>query len=93
MSTVVAAANEIKRQLLDLASERLEIAQADLELADSAVRVKGSPERSVSIADLAVDAYDSDLLLASIATCLERARAERKDGPRRPRHEQRRRKQ
>jgi CO/xanthine dehydrogenase Mo-binding subunit len=61
---VVAAATEIKQQLLDLASERLEIAPADLELADRSVRVKGSPDRSVSIADLAADAYDHSLLLA-----------------------------
>ncbi len=60
---VVAAANEIREQLLDLAAERLEIAQADLELVDRSVRVKGSPDRSVSIADLAADAYDGELLL------------------------------
>jgi len=62
---VVAAANEIRDQLLALAAERLEIAEADLELADSSVRVKGSPERSVSIADLASDAYGDSLLLAT----------------------------
>ena len=50
---VVAAAKEIKEQLLDLAAERLEANRADLELADRSVRVKGSPDRSVSIADIA----------------------------------------
>lgn len=61
---VVDASNEIKRQLLDLASERLEIAVSDLELANGSVRVKGSPERSVTIAELAADSYDGSLLLA-----------------------------
>ncbi len=61
---VVEAAREIRRQLLDLASERLEIASTDLELADRSVRVKGSPDRSVSIRELAADAQDGPLLLA-----------------------------
>ncbi|MFN8620787.1 MAG: xanthine dehydrogenase family protein molybdopterin-binding subunit [Chloroflexota bacterium] len=61
---VVAAANEIKQQLLDLASEQLEVAQGDLELVESSVRVKGSPDRSITIADLAATAYDGSLLLA-----------------------------
>jgi CO/xanthine dehydrogenase Mo-binding subunit len=61
---VVAAATEIRDQLLDLAAERLEANRADLELADRSVRVKGSPEVQVSIADLAADAFDGRLLLA-----------------------------
>jgi len=50
---VVDAAGEGRRQLLDLAAERLEAAAADLELADGAVRVKGDPQAAVSIAELA----------------------------------------
>ena len=50
---VVDAAGEVRRQLLDLAAERLEAAAADLELADGAVRVKGDPQAAVSIAELA----------------------------------------
>jgi CO/xanthine dehydrogenase Mo-binding subunit len=50
---VVAAAVEVREQLLDLASEELEAARADLELVDGQIRVVGSPERAVSIVDLA----------------------------------------
>jgi CO/xanthine dehydrogenase Mo-binding subunit len=50
---VVAAATEVREQLLDLAAEKLEAAREDLEIAAGAVRVKGSPGVSVSIAELA----------------------------------------
>ncbi|MGL5811469.1 MAG: xanthine dehydrogenase family protein molybdopterin-binding subunit [Nocardioides sp.] len=50
---VIAAAHEVRDQLLALAAERLEIDPADLELADGAVRVVGTPGTSVTIADLA----------------------------------------
>ncbi len=50
---VVAAAVEVREQLLDLASEELEAARADLEVVDGQIRVVGSPERAVSIVDLA----------------------------------------
>ena len=40
---VVAAAREVREQLLDLAAEELEVAREDLELADGHVRVVGSP--------------------------------------------------
>ena len=50
---VVAAAVELREQLIDLAADELEAAQHDLELVEGHVRVKGSPDRSVSIADLA----------------------------------------
>jgi CO/xanthine dehydrogenase Mo-binding subunit len=50
---VMQAAGEVREQLLDLAAEQLEADRADLELADGAVRVKGSPDKSVAIADLA----------------------------------------
>jgi CO/xanthine dehydrogenase Mo-binding subunit len=50
---VVAAAAEVREQLLDLAAEKLEAAREDLEIAAGAVRVKGSPGVSVSIAELA----------------------------------------
>jgi CO/xanthine dehydrogenase Mo-binding subunit len=49
----IAAAVEVREQLLEAAAEKLEVAKEDLELADGAVRVKGAPEKSVSIADLA----------------------------------------
>ncbi len=50
---VIAAAVDLRDQLLDAASEKLEAARDDLELVGGAVRVKGSPEKSVTIADLA----------------------------------------
>jgi CO/xanthine dehydrogenase Mo-binding subunit len=50
---VLAAATEVREQILDLASERLEAARDDLELNAGEVRVKGSPSVSVAIAELA----------------------------------------
>jgi CO/xanthine dehydrogenase Mo-binding subunit len=52
---VLAAADEVRDQLLDAAAEHLEAARDDLELSAGAVRVKGSPEKAVTIADLAAD--------------------------------------
>ncbi len=50
---VIAAAVDLRDQLLDAAADRLEAAREDLELADGSVRVKGSPEKTVTIVDLA----------------------------------------
>src|SRR5918996_4203894 len=50
---ILAAAADVREQLFDLASAELEVDREDLELAEEQVRVKGSPDRSVSIADLA----------------------------------------
>jgi CO/xanthine dehydrogenase Mo-binding subunit len=50
---VIAAALDVRGQLLDAAADELEAAREDLELADGSVRVKGSPEKSVTVADLA----------------------------------------
>jgi CO/xanthine dehydrogenase Mo-binding subunit len=50
---VIAAAADVREQLLDAASEQLEAAREDLELAGGSVRVVGSPEKAVTIADLA----------------------------------------
>jgi CO/xanthine dehydrogenase Mo-binding subunit len=52
---VLAATAEVRDQLLDAAAERLEAAQGDLELSGGAVQVKGSPDKSVTIAELAAD--------------------------------------
>ncbi len=43
----------MRDQLLDAAADELEADREDLELVDGTVRVKGSPERSVTIGDLA----------------------------------------
>ncbi len=50
---VMAAAGEVREQLLDLAAEHLEVDRGDLELADGVARVKGAPATAVSIAELA----------------------------------------
>jgi CO/xanthine dehydrogenase Mo-binding subunit len=50
---VLEAAADVREQLLEAASAELEADREDLELADGAVRVKGSPDRAVTIADLA----------------------------------------
>jgi CO/xanthine dehydrogenase Mo-binding subunit len=50
---VLDAANEVREALLDAAADELEADRGDLELVGGKVGVKGSPERSVSIADLA----------------------------------------
>jgi len=50
---VLAAAAEVREQLLDLAADRLEVDRADLELADGAVRVAGASHRRVTVAELA----------------------------------------
>ena len=47
------AAREVAQKLRELAAEQLEIDPDDLELRDGEVRVKGAPQKSVSIVDLA----------------------------------------
>ena len=49
---VVRAVLEARRQVLDVASEQLEAAVEDLEIDGGDVRVKGVPNRSVSLVDL-----------------------------------------
>jgi CO/xanthine dehydrogenase Mo-binding subunit len=50
---VIAAAREVADKLRELAAEKLEIDPLDLELRDGLVTVKGAPQKSVSIAELA----------------------------------------
>ena len=52
---VIAAAVDVRDQLLDAAAEQLEASRDDLELAGGAIFVKGSPDKSVTIAELASD--------------------------------------
>ena len=61
---VVEAAREVRRQLLELASVSLEASVDDLELRDGHAGVVGSPDRRVSIAELAATAHGGALLLA-----------------------------
>jgi len=60
---VIAAATEVREQLLDLAADLLEANRADIELVDGAARVKGSSTASVTIAELASQAAGAGLLL------------------------------
>ena len=62
---VAAAAAEVREQLLELASDLLDVAPADLELADGVVRAKDAPSRSIAIAALAAQAAGGELLLGS----------------------------
>jgi CO/xanthine dehydrogenase Mo-binding subunit len=50
---ILAAAADVRDQLLDAGAAELEVDREDLELAEGHVRVKGSPDRSVSIANVA----------------------------------------
>ncbi len=50
---VLAAAGEVREQLLDAAAEALEAAREDLELVGGSVSVKGTPSKAVTIAELA----------------------------------------
>jgi CO/xanthine dehydrogenase Mo-binding subunit len=59
---VIEAAGEVREQLLDLASEALEVDRGDLVLADGTVHVVGSPERNVPISELAATAHGGKLL-------------------------------
>ena len=61
---VVEASREVRRQLLELATAALEASVDDLELRDGHAGVVGSPDRRVSIAELAATAHGGALLLA-----------------------------
>jgi CO/xanthine dehydrogenase Mo-binding subunit len=51
-SAVQKAAADARRQILSLAAKRLEAAEADLEIVDGTVRVRGVPSRAVAVADV-----------------------------------------
>ena len=51
-----AAASKVRAKILKLAGEKLEAAEEDLELIDGSVRVKGVPQTSISLGQLAADA-------------------------------------
>src|SRR4029453_1888973 len=60
---VLAAAHEVRGQLIALAADELEIAAEDLELVEGEVRAKGAPMRAVSIRELAAKAHGGELIL------------------------------
>ena len=51
-SAVLKAAEDARRQVLALAARRLEAAEADLEINDGVVQVRGVPSRTIAVADL-----------------------------------------
>ena len=53
-NAIYAAAKAVRRKILKLAAEHLEAAEADLVIENGKVHVKGLPERSISLGDLAV---------------------------------------
>jgi len=50
------AAKDVQRKILKMASDLLEAAEDDLELVDGEVRVRGVPQRGISLAKLAAEA-------------------------------------
>lgn len=54
---VAEAGAMLRKQILAMAAPRLEVEESELELADSRVRVRENPDKSVSFADLAYRAY------------------------------------
>jgi CO/xanthine dehydrogenase Mo-binding subunit len=61
---LIAAAAELRKRMLDIASTKLEAAPEDLELVDSSVRVRGTPSRGISIAEVAASAFgDGEILV------------------------------
>jgi xanthine dehydrogenase molybdenum-binding subunit len=62
-NAVKMAAGEIKRKLFDEASKTLEAREEDLVAGDRKIYVKGSPEKSVPIAQLATTCYNRGKIL------------------------------
>jgi len=55
-SAIHAASGEVRKKILKLASQKLEVAEEDLELSDGEVRVKGLPESAIKLGVLAAQA-------------------------------------
>ncbi|MQA13060.1 MAG: molybdopterin-dependent oxidoreductase [Pseudonocardiaceae bacterium] len=51
------AGRKLKKKLIDIAAHTLEVAAEDLELVDARVQVKGAPEKSLGLPELAASAY------------------------------------
>jgi CO/xanthine dehydrogenase Mo-binding subunit len=64
-TAVMGAVDQIREQLVALASDQLEINPADLELDGGVVRVKGSPDRSIGFGDLIRRSRSGNLLGSS----------------------------
>jgi carbon-monoxide dehydrogenase large subunit len=55
--SVLRATADVRRKLLQIAANELEASEDDLELEDGVVAVRGSPTRSLSVAEVAAAAY------------------------------------
>ena len=69
---VAAAAADAKRQVLEIAAEQLEAAPEDLEIVDGSVRVKGVPDRKVTVAELAMGGQAHPPVLGHGRTIIDR---------------------
>ena len=69
---VAAAAADARRQLFEIAAEKLEAAAEDLEISDGSVRVKGVPDRKLEIGDLAMGGEAHPPVLGQGRTRIER---------------------
>jgi CO/xanthine dehydrogenase Mo-binding subunit len=69
---VNAAAADARRQVLEIAAEQLEAAPEDLEVFDGSVRVKGVPDRKVTIGELAMGGSKHAPVLGQGRTVIDR---------------------
>jgi CO/xanthine dehydrogenase Mo-binding subunit len=84
-NAVAEASRMVKDRALRLASNMLEVSVEDLELADGFARVRGAPERRVSLADVATaakpDRYAFDPRAATVAAYAPARPLGRDEGP------------
>jgi CO/xanthine dehydrogenase Mo-binding subunit len=64
-TAVVGAVDEIRAQLIRLAAEEMEIAPADLEIADGTVRPRGAPDRAIEFGEIVRRSRSGNLLGSS----------------------------
>jgi carbon-monoxide dehydrogenase large subunit len=57
--SVLRATADVRRKLLQIAASELEASEDDLELEDATVAVRGSPNRSLTVAEVAAAAYSA----------------------------------
>ena len=69
---VIAAAAQVRERILSFAADKLEAAAEDLEIVDGVVRVRGVPESTLSVADVAGAMFGAgELLVAQAAAIIE----------------------
>ena len=65
---LIAASAKIRERIIALAAERFEVAPDDLEIQDGAIHVRGTPAKSIPIADIAATAFAKGELLVAHAS-------------------------